>query len=152
MWRSIAVLGLLAASTAAVSAQERGETDGFAGCYAVELGEWQPPLLEGNESYQSPPDTVHLTEEIGSEIFEEGKKLARPVIPTGRTPSAYWFQPTADSVRLIWTNGFAGVHLHLQATDEGKLVGGAEATTDVVGPPVPETHATLSPTECQGAA
>lgn len=125
------------------------ESDRFAGCYVVQVGEWNPPLLEEDEPYQTLPDTVRLSLEVGEgSPFEEGKRLVRPVIPTGRTPSAYWSQESNDSVHVVWTNGFSGVRLHLEAIKGGELSGVAEAFTDVMGRPVPKSEVVLQPTPC----
>lgn len=99
-------------------------------CYALEVGEWQPPRLEGNEPYQSPPLRFMLHDSTGTSVFERGKKVVRPVIPHGRTPSAFWEQIGSDSVRVMWTNGFAGVTMRLEIVPEG-LRGTARAFTDV---------------------
>lgn len=151
MLRSVAMLWLMMLCAGAGSAQEVAETERWAGCYVLELGEWAPPLMEGNESYQTPPDTLRLTEEVGADAgsrFERGKNLVRPVIDEGRTPSAFWTHEDSGALRIVWTNGFSGVGLNLNADGHAALRGFAEAFTDVVGPARPTTEATLWRIEC----
>lgn len=40
--------------------------------------------------------------------------IVRPVIPDGFGPIAYWERIGADSLRVDWTNGLAGVRLYLE--------------------------------------
>ena len=118
-------------------------------CFAVELSEWQPPLQPGNEPFQTPPARFVLHDSIGTSVFERGKRLVRPVIPRGRTPSAFWEPIGSDSIRVVWTNGFAGVTMRLENTSEG-LRGTASAFTDVriEGQQNPTATASARPIKC----
>lgn len=153
MWRLLSLLVLLAFSATEASGQEDRRPAALDGCYSVDLGEWRPALMEGNSVYQTPPDTVHLQEEIGGDTgspFERGRRLARPVISEGRTPSAFWIHEEPSSVRVVWSNGHAGVRLNLVLNADQMLVGEAEAFTDVVGLTPPTAEVTLRKVECPG--
>lgn len=146
MWRLLSSLALLTLLTAEASGQEGSGPGALVGCYAVDLGEWDPALSEGNRVYQTPPDTVHLSDKVGGDAgspLERGKMLVRPVIAHGRTPSAFWLHEGSGSVRIIWSNGHAGVRLNLASTGDGVLVGEAEAFTDVLGRTLPRAGVSL---------
>lgn len=148
----VAFVSLLLASLPPSASGQQTVADPLVGCYTLELGSWDPPLQPGNARYQIPPDTFQLTDEVGVGPFESGSLLVRPRIPYGRTPRAYWEAVGPDSVRVIWTNGFAGVYLHLQRKEDA-LEGRAEAFTDVVGgAPPPETDVVVWRIECKGSA
>lgn len=150
MWRWLVVVGALGLVASPVGAQAPEGLDGFVGCYAVELGDWAP----SESRFHTPPEHVRLTEELGEEPMERDRLLARPVIPHGGTPSAYWSSAGAGGVEVVWTNGYAGVRLHLEAAADGTLEGIARLITDAHvitedGPePLPETEAVLRPTAC----
>lgn len=147
-WPAITLV--LAIGTAPVAAQETPDPGNVAGCYDLRLGEWDPPI-GGGEQYHTPPDTILLSEEIGraGPPFEAGRTIVRPIIEVRGDASAAWSYEGEDSVRVTWTNGFAGVRLYLDiSADQPKGV--AEARTDAVVPDsmVPTTHALLAPVRC----
>jgi hypothetical protein len=143
---------LLLPSLAACAASQRSVADPLIGCYTLELGSWDPPLRPGNAIYQIPPSTFHLTGEVGAGRFGNGRFLVRPLIPHGQTPSAFWEAVGPDSVRVTWTNGFAGVSLRLQRKGED-LEGRATSVTDVLsGAPPPETDVEARRRECNNSA
>lgn len=149
-WRSL-LLALAAASASEAAAQVKSTPGSFVGCYVVQLEAWTPALMEGNRLYQLPPDTVHLTNETGIDTgspIERGRLLARPVIPHGRTPSAFWTQEDSRSVQVMWTNGHAGVRLDLAPDGDGELVGEAEAFTDVLTNTPPAATVALRKVNC----
>lgn len=128
--------------------QERAAVDPLVGCYRIEIAQWEPPLLHpGNAKYQTPPRDFRLHAETGEGVFEQGRTIVRPLIPHGRTPSAYWHRTGSDSVRVIWTNGHAGVQLDLNGSTD-VLRGTATALIDVFGPPVPEAEVVVRRTSC----
>lgn len=117
-------------------------------CYALELGEWRPPLMEGNEPYQTPPMEFVLHGSVGTSLFERGRRLVRPVIQKGRTPSAFWEPLGSDSIQIVWTNGFAGVIMRLGPAPDG-LRGTAIAFTDVLGRERPTAAVMASRIDCR---
>jgi hypothetical protein len=142
-------LGLLLGAKTAALGQER-PSNPVVGCYLLELGSWNPALSSGNAPYQTPPELIRLSMEVGEGVFERGRWLARPLIPHGRTPSGYWERLGPDSVAVTWTNGFAGVRLHL-GFDEESLQGIAQAFTDVSdGSVPPQADVSARPTACPG--
>ena len=142
-------LVLLALTLPAAAVGQQKPADPLVGCYRLMVGPWEPPLHPGNAVYQTPPERFRLSEETGEGPFERGRTLVRPVIPHGRTPSAYWQRVDSDSVRVVWTNGFAGVRLHLQLAADS-LRGTARTFTDVVGgPPAPQAEAVARRTACR---
>lgn len=111
-------------------------TNAIVGCYTLEIGSWAPAVHPGNARYQTPPELIRLSEEAGKGMFAQGRFLVRPVIPHGFKPSAFWQRRGSDSLRITWTNGFAGVQLHLQI-EADSLHGTARTFTDVPGGPPP---------------
>jgi len=150
MRRWLVILLGLAIGTPPISAQEIPDRGDVAGCYDLRLGEWSPPI-GGGEKYHTPPDTILLSEEIGrgGPPFEAGRKLVRPIIDVRGDASATWSFEGEDSLRVSWTNGFAGVRLYLDVSGDAPR-GVAEARTDAVVPDsmVPTTHALLVPVRC----
>jgi hypothetical protein len=132
----------------AVEAQ-RPLPDPLVGCYRLEFGSWTPALHPGNASYQTPPETLRLMDRMGTGVFERDRLLVRPTIPFGRSPSAFWERLGADSVRVVWTNGLAGVTLRLSIGGE-VLDGVAQVFTDVPDRTFPETNAVATRIECDG--
>lgn len=118
-----------------------------AGCYALELGAWDPPRRREEEPLQTPPSSFALLDSIGDAAFERGQRIARPRIGL-QGGSASWSRVGADSVRVAWTTGYVGVRLDLEVTPRG-LEGTATAFSDVVGrQPWPSAPATAVRTAC----
>ncbi len=150
MRKLILSLALLVFGFPAIASGQQGAAgDPLIGCYRLEIGPWEPVRHPSNIKYQTPPDELRLKSEVGESRFEQGKTIVRPVIPHGRTPSAYWVRVGEDSIHVIWTNGHAGVHLRMQIS-ANSLHGIATAFTDVIGAPVPRAHAVVRPTSCSG--
>lgn len=148
---SKAVLALLICFLALpviTGAQERAAGDPLAGCYRIEVAQWEPARLHSdNEAYQTPPEEFQLYERTGEAVFEQGRNIVRPVIPHGRDPSAFWHRTGSDSVQVVWTNGHSGVRLDLDASGD-VLRGTATALIDVDGPPIPEAEVVVRRTPC----
>lgn len=154
MWRWLSVVALVTFFADDVWAQESPEANALVGCYALDLGEWEPALMEGNRANQTPPDTLLLSDQVGDGAgspFERGRKLVRPVIDRGRTPTAFWIEDGSGTVQIVWTNGHSGVRLNVTATENDGLTGVAEAFTDVLGRPLPRSEVTLRRVQCTGA-
>jgi hypothetical protein len=131
-----------------VVGQERAAGAPLAGCYRIELSQWEPPLRHpDNAPYHTPPMEFRLHATTGDGMFERDLMIARPLIPHGRTPTAYWYRPRPDSLRVVWTDGVTGVQLDL-ATSSDALRGTATALTDIVGPPVSKAEVVVRRTPC----
>lgn len=153
MRRWVLILGMLVGSAHGASCQQAPQPSGLAGCYALDLTEWQPSLPDPDKAYHTPPDTVRLSDQVGDgseSPIERGRRLARPVISRGRTPSAYWIHERSGAVQVVWTNGHAGVQLELHDAGNGFLAGNAEAFTDLLGRRNPTAGVTLRRSECAG--
>ena len=132
----------------AATLAQQASLDPLVGCYRLELGAWDPPLYPGSAEYVTPPEEIRLSREVGEGVFEQGKTIVRPVIPHGRTPSAFWERIAEDSVRVVWTDGHGGVRLDLQVTADS-LYGIARLFADVIGgPPAPQAKVVLRPAPC----
>ena len=107
---------VFSAMGSSASAQDYSVTEReVAGCYHLDLSPWSRPLDPADSSSQQPPERVELQHELGSEIFENGKLMLRPTT-TGHRPQrawSWWEVISADSVRLVWTTGFAGSEARL---------------------------------------
>ena len=133
-------LVLIGTSVLAAAQTVSGQTDTtratarrFVGCYAVHLGAWNKPL-KGNRPYHTPPDSVVLDSVlVDSPLGGPGFGLAPhiPILTRYHTVPARWWPIGSDSVRLLWTSGFAGVTMRL-AWGDSVLHGRAEAFTDVI--------------------
>lgn len=147
MLKRTALIALLLAANAAIARAQ--VVDPQVGCYEVKLGEWNPPLRRGDALYQTPPGIAQLTQEAAVHRTEQDRRIVRPVIPHGFDPQAYWKRVHTDSLHIVWTNGHAGVRLHLEI-DADSLHGSAIASTDVVGLPQPKARVVLHSTPCAG--
>ena len=116
-------------------------------CFGVHIGEWRPPSEPSPR--QEAPEIFELLEETGTERFERGKKIVRPVIGHLGFPSAYWELRQPDSMLVTWTNGFEGVQFRLAGEGE-RWAGMASTFSDVrvAGQPRPSAPMVLSPVPC----
>jgi hypothetical protein len=142
-----------------VLAQEATSPDPLVGCYRVEVGRWGPRDHPEREHPVVPPAEFRLRAEIGTEPFERGQPVVRPLLRGGG--GAAWERVGADSVRVWWANGMWGTVLRMRIEGES-LRGTATSWTDVIyvdadGKPLPGLHAeavarrTPCPTEPRGA-
>jgi hypothetical protein len=143
---------LVGLALCAACAARQDVAEGIEGCYALELGEWNPPRQPGDEPFQTPPAVFELLDSLGTEAFEEGQRLVRPRIEPGdfRGGNASWRWLGEDSIRVVWTTGFVMVDLEL-GLGTGRLEGVATARTDAVVPGAawPTTSATATRTTCE---
>jgi hypothetical protein len=137
---------LLVTAAAALTTNAEGQSTrapvDIAGCYALSVGAWSP-ALGGDEGYHDIPgrvrlDTVRVETPRGI-TTPRGWKLSPNIeYPTpGRAtfPGTPRWEASADTIRLIWSNGFSPTIITLQRTDSA-LVGEAVAETDAH--PIPE--------------
>lgn len=136
--RLVLLLLVVTLFSAASSSNERGSDPAtkvdvrpYAGCYRITLGRWWPWGYGEEAKYVTPPNSIRLMPERGTEGFEKDQLLIR-VFPLPRTSSArggsFWDVQGSD-VYMIWTDGFAGVSLKLEKRG-GQLVGWAHPHFD----------------------
>lgn len=142
---SVVVLVILAPVVVgtSASAQVVELAENLSGCYDLTLGEWDPALHPGNVTRQTPPGVFLLSPEMS----EVNRRVVHPLIPHGMRPTARWEVSADDSVHVVWSNGFSGARLRMQASGDS-LVGTAVAVTDMIGRPVPTTEALARPVSC----
>jgi hypothetical protein len=108
-------------------AAEAGSTpQSVAGCYALSIGKWSPPVALGEDSKDvAPPAVVRLLTTRGSEGM-----LVRPA--RGSAPSihrtSYWLVEV-DRVVVVWTTGYSGLRMTLHPSPTG-FQGEAESFWD----------------------
>lgn len=104
-------------------------------CYRLTVGPWRPPLGEDTAYYRLPSiirlDTVALD--------AQGRRLSPrmrypPGSPSGFPRTPRW-ETSGDTVRLIWSNGFAATVVKL--VRQGSMLRG-EAVAESDAHPVPE--------------
>lgn len=113
----------------------RRQADHPPACYDLEVADWSQDPHEVPPATMVLHDTTHVTD---VPRFERGRKVARPVIHRGPMASAFWHRIAADSIEVVWTDGFTGIRMRLGAGAEGEeLTGAATTFTDafIVGEP-----------------
>lgn len=131
------IAGLMMVVAACTSTTEsrrgdEGESDLAAvGCYSLALEAWDPPL---DQALPALPGVVELKAELGTNVLEADRRLARPNPDDGIGVYAFsWWEPLrGDSVSMVWSTGFEGVALRLKREDQG-LRGYAEPFFDRPG-------------------
>jgi hypothetical protein len=120
-------------------------------CFDVHLDEWTPPQQTTGESFlMAPPPRIRFTtDDLPTGWPTRPGMLVLPA--PGAMPSMHritaWTTTGPDSVRVVWTTGFAGVTAELALVGDG-LHGRARYTTDVLGPTRPETQLRAVPVAC----
>jgi hypothetical protein len=107
----------------------------YTGCYRVILGRWWPWGYGEEAKYVTPPNSVQLSPERGTEGFEKDHLLIRVFPPAatsstlpGRRGGSFW-DVQRNHVYMTWTSGFTGVTLKLKKHDN-QLVGWAHPFFD----------------------
>jgi|SRR5229473_1742927 len=137
---------LLALPAATASSSTR-----IAGCYELELGPWQPPVInDGSDPTDFlPPRVVQLTRRRGKTGTFEANGFT--VLAAGGALKsvhiASWWKLEKDgSVGMTWTTGFGGLSMLLRQTAAG-FEGEARTFTDYHRP-VQTTHVLAKKTRC----
>jgi hypothetical protein len=123
---SILLAGILALPVCAEQAITQPRPGGapvtMAGCYALTLGPWTPPLRAREwPASQTPPAEFELDTAIVPRL--SGRDTARAVRPAtlvvtrGLYP-ATWRVVTAGDISVVWSTGFTGVKLRLRVTGD----------------------------------
>lgn len=119
----------------AASRQRVGDDpdQGVAGCYRIELGDWQPVLdLRNDVIFLRPPAVVELVDEPTSSRLLRGGLLMRPAPGIEPTIHRYqaWYRSGAAGLRLLWTTGFSGLEAELEPIGKGRFRGMARSNWD----------------------
>jgi hypothetical protein len=98
-------------------AQARPDPAVVAGCYRLTLGAWSPPLRAQDwPASQTPPQRFELdTTALPLWLPKDTVWAVRPasLVPRARMP-ATWRYISSDSIAIVWSTGFTGVHLGLR--------------------------------------
>lgn len=101
----------------------------LAGCYALSVGRWSVPL--GRDSaYHLIPRTIRMdTAPTGRGGLALSPDIVYPAA-SRRFPGTPYWGIVADTVRLVWSNGFSSTHVRLRLRDgdlEGEVVTQSDA-------------------------
>lgn len=145
--RSASVIGALVLSVTA--ARTQAQTPRAPVCYALQVGPWQPAF--GDTVFHRLPATIRLD----TLMWPDGG--ARHLEPDLDYPGRHGFPRTprweasADTIRLMWSNGFAPTLVTLVRHGE-MLIGDAVAESDARPfgePPRPRATVTARPIACR---
>jgi len=97
-------------------------------CYTVSLGAWNNELPE---PLPPPPGALQLTDSLGTNILENGRRIVRSLPPgTSKAyPFQYWVPREEGDVLVVFSNGFTGMTFDLAASG-ANLNGTARAFFD----------------------
>jgi hypothetical protein len=101
------------------TANQQNQTVPFLGCYELKLGRWWPWGYGEDTPFVTPPKSVRLLPERGTEGFEQYGFLLRAIPRKGKPADgrggwSYWSVDSANRVYLMWNDGFTGVTLKLE--------------------------------------
>ena len=81
-------------------------------CYTLTLGAWNAPLPE---PLPPPPLALQLTDSLGTQILENGRRIVRS-LPAGSArayPFQFWEAREQGDVLIVFSNGFTGMTMDL---------------------------------------
>ena len=81
-------------------------------CYTLTLGAWNAPLPE---TLPPPPLALQLTDSLGTQILENGRRVVRS-LPAGSAkayPFQFWEAREGGDVLIVFSNGFTGMTMDL---------------------------------------
>ena len=146
--RMLAFTTTVALSAACVSARpaivsQTHDPSGVVGCYTVDLGSWEPPMLGADAAFAGPPSRIRMATDTVPQptwatVTWRSLEPAPGVQPT-EYHYAHWNFLDTGEVFLTWSDGFSGVSMVLVAQGND-LVGKAEAFWDR---PRPKQSATV---------
>jgi len=90
------------------------------GCWAIQLGEWQPKTVYGNDSiYVTPPAKIELQDKY----YYDYPGNRWNVLPANDAqPSVHnivFFQPIGtDSIAIVWSTGYSGLSMRLAISQD----------------------------------
>jgi hypothetical protein len=108
-------------------------------CYRLDVGAWEPALADTGGNYRIPPRIRLDTAAIDA----RWRRLEPAIVYTyGRDFTPGW-EVRADTLRLVWSNGYASTSIRLPARGD-TLAGYATADSDFKpNPPVPLPRAKI---------
>ena len=109
------------------------------GCYRTTLGPWSGSFPSGLTTEHIPPDQFQLdTAALAPPFRRLGLRRVLPEMlrPQPRPFPAFWQFTGSDSIKVIWSTGFAGVSMMLRFQID-TLRGTAQSFYDVIGPEEP---------------
>lgn len=113
------LLGVLLASIATACSPTSSLTPG---CYEVELSDWSAPFPSGWTAAHEPPRVFRLdSQPLSGGYAREGHFQVHPNLPAFQDRSPIpprWTSLEGDTTQVLWSNGFVGVVLLLQADGE----------------------------------
>jgi len=104
------------------------------GCYALEIGEWNPPL-QGDRGFHNLPHAVRLDTALAS----RGGRVLAPDISypfPHHFPGVPYWTIRGDTISMVWSNGFTPTIVWLTKVND-KLEGYAQAQSDAIPPGKP---------------
>lgn len=125
----------------------------LAGCYEVELGEWQNPDRDLPYYRIAPDIRLDTVRWEGRSGVVADVWTLHPLQGVRPRETANWsFLAGGDSVRLYWSTGFTGARVAAAVEDE-RLVGRLTGFTDnLTGEPDPSRSFVATPTPCEDQA
>jgi hypothetical protein len=127
----------------------RAQVPDPAGCYRLSIGVWShAPQL--SPAQITPPPVFRLDTAAVPNRTAALYAVHPPRLTTREGPNAVWQRVGSDSIRIVWSDGFVGVQLHLEVR-QGALVGFAQTLRDAhfVGePPDPVADVNAVRTAC----
>jgi hypothetical protein len=117
------------------------------GCYVLELGPWQPPLVEANADFHTPPPQFRLRADTIDAIRSRAEPPIRHAHVRGFA-RAWWEPLPRDSVRIVWSDGFTGAEMRVRLAGDSLVGRVAARTDDVVPGPAPRAQAVARRTDC----
>jgi hypothetical protein len=114
----LSCIGLVTLCGSAAAQELAPPPAGVAGCYELRLAAWTPAMRLGADTvFVRPPLRVELDTVRGSESIGRNGYVVRPAPAT--PPSihrfSYWVPEDSGRIRLVWTTGFSGLSMRLQA-------------------------------------
>jgi hypothetical protein len=113
-------------------------------CYSLTIGAWSDTLPE---PLPAPPTAIQLTDSVGTNVLENGKRVVRSMPPGSvkAYPFQYWVPREQGDVLMVFSNGFTGMTMDLAPSGED-LTGMARAFFDF------GTYDVTAPVQLQRAA
>lgn len=145
---SVLVFSLVASASQAQVARAAPTADvrAMAGCYVVTVSEWSPP--DPNAGYHRIPRRIRLdttpTSRGGRWVLSPNIAYPHP----GAFPGTPGWSLSADTMRLVWSNGFQPTGVTLVRRDSlwtGDAVAGSDFVT---GGPPPRATVTIRRAPC----
>lgn len=137
-----------------------GQNQEIPGCYTFAPYAWSNRLDRSAMGLHTPPDTFRIYATRGPKrgkaqvSYETNQLLVRPRMAKPEfggklaVPAAFWYKGNADSVHIVWTNGFTGAEVTARYIGD-RLEGRLTAVSDEVDQtPSPHAHVVINRVHC----